>query len=305
MSARRAFLSLVLGLMVIGAATMAYAHTHNSRIEQERLISLSVSNSTLSAGDRERGESVARASGCIACHTDTDNGGALLAGGVALDSPFGTFVSPNITSDRALGIGSWTMDMLAEALLNGRRPDGGHYWPAFPYPAYAAMNAQDIADLYAWLQSTNPVDKAPPEHDLLIPDVARTALGIWKALYVPDDYQPGRFSERGEYLVEGPAHCAACHAPRNLAGGVPDRRLSGNQRGPEGARVPSITADALREWTVEDLAFYLEIGMTPEGDFSGGPMAEVIEHGTAYLSPADRQAMAEYLKSPANGGEHE
>jgi len=260
------------------------------------------SASALAAGNRERGNTVARAAGCIACHTDTESDGALLAGGVALQSPFGTFVSPNITSDLESGIGSWTVDMLADALLNGRRPDGGHYWPAFPYPAYAAMRGQDIADLHAWLLSTNPVAEPPPVHDLRIPDIARNTLGIWKALYVPDDYQPGRFSERGEYLVEGPAHCAACHAQRNLAGGVPDRRLSGNSRGPEGARVPDITREALRDWTEEDLIFFLEIGMTPEGDFAGGHMAAVIEHGTAHLSVADREAMATYLKSSANGG---
>lgn len=305
MSARQVLLVLTLGFMVVSVAAVAYAHAYNTRTEQQRMMSLTANDSDLSTADRERGQIVARASGCIACHSDTANGGALLAGGVALNSPFGTFVSPNITSDPVAGIGLWTMKMFSEALLNGRRPDGGHYWPAFPYPAYSIMNPQDVADLYAWLQSTQPVGTVASEHELLIPDVARAALGVWKALYVPDDYQPGRFSERGEYLVEGLAHCAACHAPRNLVGGVPDRQLAGNRRGPEGTRVPPITAEALREWTVEDLEFYLEIGMTPEGDFSGGPMAEVIEHSTAHLSPADRQAMAEYLKSPANGGKHE
>jgi mono/diheme cytochrome c family protein len=292
------------GILVISASAVAFAHRHNQRIEQQRLTTFDAAAAVLVPGDPQRGETVARAGGCIACHSDIENGGAWLGGGVPIDSPFGTFVSPNISSDPESGIGLWTVDMLAEALLNGRRPDGGHYWPAFPYPAYAAMTGQDIADLYAWLQSTDPVADAPPEHDLLVPDVARMTMGVWKALYVQDDYAPDTFVERGEYLIEGPAHCAACHAQRNLLGGVPDRRLTGNSRGPEGASVPAITAEALEDWTEEDLAFFLEIGMTPEGDFSGGHMAKVIEHGTAHLPVEDLQAMAAYLKSPANAAGH-
>jgi len=201
MRARWIILSLALCALVIGVSAVAYAHAYNTRLEEARFALFSTSDAARSAGDPELGESVARAAGCIACHTDTDNGGALLAGGVELDSPFGIFVSPNITSDRTSGIGSWTVDMLAQALLNGRRPDGAHYWPAFPYPAYAAMHRQDIADLFAWLQSTDPIQEPSPAHELRIPDFARSGLGIWKTLYVPVDYQPDRFIERGEYIV--------------------------------------------------------------------------------------------------------
>ncbi len=300
----RAGTLIMLGVLALGVSAVVLAHIHNHRVEQRRLATLSVSDDVHGSGHRDRGETVARAGGCIACHTNFENDGELLGGGVTFDSPFGTFVSPNISSDPESGIGLWTVDMLAEALLNGRRPDGGHYWPAFPYPAYAAMTGQDIADLYAWLKSINPVSHAPPEHDLMIPDVARVAMGVWKSLYVPDGYAPDTFQERGEYLVEGPAHCAACHAQRDLLGGVSDRRLTGNSRGPEGDSVPAITAEALEDWTVEDLAFFLEIGMTPDGDFSGGHMAKVIEHGTAHLPSTDLQAMAAYLKSPENSAAH-
>ncbi len=302
MRARRFISLLALCAVGICVSAVAYVQVRNQDIEDNRFALFSESGAARSTGDAERGENVARASGCISCHTDKANGGALLAGGVKLESPFGTFVSPNITSDKESGIGLWTVDMLAKALLNGRRPDGKHYWPAFPYAAYAVMQQQDIIDLFVWLQSTDPVQGASPEHALLLPGFARAGLSFWKTLFVPVDYQSGRFSERGEYLVEGPAHCAECHARRNLLGGIPDRRLSGNRRGPEGAAVPAITADALREWTIEDLMFFLEIGMTPEGDFTGGHMAAVIDQGTAHLSSADRQAMALYLKSSFNGG---
>ncbi len=299
MAPRRALFSVVF-LLAIGAALLFWlADTRNSQHEKSRTAAVSL-NDALFAADTDRGELVARASGCIACHTNTENAGSFLAGGVRLESTFGTFISPNITSDVEDGIGAWSLEMFAQAILNGRRPDGSHYWPAFPYPAYAVMSGQDIADLYAWLQSSTPVPVASTKHDLLIPDVARAGLGIWKALYVSENYKPGLFVERGEYLVEGPAHCATCHAQRDIIGGVPDRRLSGNSRGPEGAQVPAITSTELADWTMDDLVFYLEIGMTPEGDFSGGHMAQVIEHGTAYLPLEDLKAIAAYLKSPAN-----
>lgn len=299
MSRRRSFTVSLFGLMAISVSLLLFKQTQNTRTEQARRAHLTL-NDADQTGDSARGEIVARVGGCIACHTDVQNGGALLAGGVRLETPFGTFVSPNISSDPVTGIGAWNVHMLAEAVLNGRRPDGGHYWPAFPYPAYAAMNQQDIVDLHAWLQSSEPIADAAPGHELRVPDIARAGLGVWKSLYVPDDYVPGVFVERGEYLVEGPGHCASCHAPRDLAGGVSDRRLTGNSRGPEGGQVPAITVEALKDWSIEDLMFYLEIGMTPEGDFSGGHMAAVIEQGTAYLPTSDLNAMAIYLKSPAN-----
>lgn len=301
MSGRRLLASSLIGLLVFISSLIWVAHVQNTRTETTRLAGLSMT--TLDqTGDVARGELVARAGGCIACHTDTAGAGKLLAGGVELVSPFGTFVSPNISSDPDVGIGSWDVQTLAVALLNGRRPDGNHYWPAFPYPAYAAMSGEDIVDVFAYLQASDPVGDASAPHDLLVPDMARSGLGVWKSLYVPTHYQPDTFTERGEYLVEGPAHCAACHAQRDLLGGVRDRALTGNSRGPEGADVPAITADALAQWTHEDLVFFLEIGMTPEGDFSGGHMAVVIEQGTAHLPATDLDAMATYLKSSANGG---
>ncbi|MFT5896534.1 MAG: mono/diheme cytochrome c family protein [bacterium] len=297
---RRGILSAgALGFVVLGASLLSFAHVQNKQNEQSRLEVWSASN-TLEPADVVRGELVARAGGCIACHTDTQNDGAILAGGVKLESSFGTFISPNISSDPLEGIGTWSLEILAEALLNGRRPDGSHYGPAFPYPAYAAMTAQDIADLHAWLQSSVPVSSAAPEHELLLPDVTRVGLGVWKALYVPSHYKPGVFADRGEYLVKGPAHCAECHAQRDFSGGVSNRQLSGNSRGPKGSRVPAISGEALQDWTTDDLAFFLEIGMTPEGDSTGGHMTAVIEHGTAHLPLEDLEAMAAYLKSPSN-----
>ena len=293
-------LAIAAVLAIVSVAAAAVATGRNARVEAARLAALDAAGLDALEADAARGETVARAGGCIVCHTDTASGGAPLAGGAPIDTPFGRFVAPNITSDPEAGIGRWSRAELANALVNGRSPDGEHYWPAFPYAAYTATTAQDVADLHAWLGANEPVAARAPEHELLVPDAARAALGPWKARYVPR-VLAGALEPRGRYLVEGLGHCAECHARRDLAGGVPDRALSGNPRGPEGATVPPITRVALDGWTEADVAFHLEIGMTPDGDFSGGHMAAVIEHGTAHLSPADREAMAAHLLSDANG----
>ena len=138
-----------------------------------------------------------------------------------------------------------------------------------------------------------------PIHDIPWPLSLRPSLVPWKALY----FNPLRkidTEDRGAYLVNGPAHCAECHSPRNLLGGLSERALSGNKRGPEGESVPGISSANLSEWTVEDLELFLEVGITPSGDFTGGHMADVIEFSTGLLTADDRTAIANYLLSEDN-----
>lgn len=247
-------------------------------------------------GDATRGEYVASMSGCIACHTNTEHGGAHMAGGVPIATPFGTFYSPNITPDKSAGIGDWTQRELTTALVLGRAPDGSHYFPSFPYTSYSSLLPQDMADLHSWLSALTPVSTRAPAHDVLLP---RLAAGVWKALF----FKPvlsNEETERGRYLVQGPGHCQECHAPRNLLGGQDTTSLSGNKRGPDGHTVPGITRNDLVDWQVEDIELFLEVGITPEGDFTGGHMADVIEFGTAKLTAQDRQLIAAYLLSGEN-----
>lgn len=251
-------------------------------------------------GNSFDGAYVATTAGCVACHTDTENGGALLSGGVAFETPFGTIYSPNITSDVETGIGGWSTQEFATAMLTGLSPKGEHYYPAFPYTAYSVMSAQELVDLKAWLDTVEPVASVTPEHDLPWPLSNRLSVTGWKVLFF-DAQRTVDPEPRGAYLVNGPGHCAECHASRNVLGGVTDRALGGNQRGPGGDAVPGITAEHLVDWTVEDLDLFLEVGITPDGDFSGGHMADVIEYSTGLLYPADRKAMARYLLSSANG----
>ena len=223
-----------------------------------------------------------------------------MAGGVAFATPFGTLYSPNITSDAESGIGGWSLTAFATAMLTGVSPEREHYYPAFPYTSFSVMSDQDVVDLKAWLDTVAPASSLTPKHDLVWPLSNRLSMLGWKMLF----FDPERdipTGERGSYLVNGPGHCAECHAARNLLGGVTDRALVGNLRGPNGKPVPGITAEDLSDWTLQDLELYLEVGILPDGDFSGGHMTDVIDNSTGLLTREDRQAMARYLLSAANG----
>ena len=254
-------------------------------------------------GDVQRGAYLARVSGCISCHSDFENGGAPLAGGAGLSTEFGTFYPPNLTTDKTHGIGDWTVEEFAKAIRQGISPDGEPYYPAFSYPFYADMTDQDIADLWAAFQTVPPVSESAPAHDVSFPFDQRWGLKLWRSafLYDPDtEPDPTRSDEwnRGKELVRGPAHCAACHTPRNFAGGrILSQVFTGNDNLPGDSKAPSITTQALTEgdWTVSNLVYALQTGITPSGDAFGGSMTEVVQGNTRFMSPVDLKAMATYL----------
>ena len=257
------------------------------------------------SGDPARGEYVLAMGGCVACHTDEKNGGAFLAGGRALATPFGTFHSPNITPDPKTGIGGWTTGEFVRAMRDGLSPDGQHYYPSFPYPSYARMTQQDIVDLKAYLDTVEPVGAPFKGHDLGFPFNIRQTLAGWKLLFLdakpfePDPAQSESWN-RGAYLVRGPGHCGECHTPRNPLGGPDDSRyLAGNPVGAEGKTTPNITPHetGIGNWSAVDIAFALESGLTPDYDSFGGGMGEVVDDATSKLTKEDRDAIAEYLLS--------
>ncbi len=254
-------------------------------------------------GDASRGAYLARMSGCIACHTNIKKQGAPLAGGVELKTDFGTFFSPNLTTHKKAGIGSWDVNDFAKAVRQGISPEGEPYYPAFPYPFYASMTDQDVADLWAAFKTVPPVEKVSKSQELKLPFNFRSGLKLWRGAFV--DFKPfepvaGKSDlwNRGKYIVEGPAHCGACHTPRNFAG-VRDssRKFYGATGLPEGGKSPAITPEKLKQngWTVNDLKYALKTGIQPDGDVFGGSMGEVVRDGTAYLSDKDREAIATFI----------
>jgi len=243
-----------------------------------------------------RGEYLVHAAGCISCHLDPDDGEAL-SGGQALVSEFGTFYAPNITPDTSTGIGNWTGTDFIRALKHGRSPDNQFYYPALPYRSYQGMEDQDVLDIAAYLMRQEPVQTSEPPHELS-PGLNRWVLAIWNQLAdlaqpdFPDYDDP--LIQRGAYLARALGHCGECHTPRNGIG-IPlyNSEFSGAPLA-EG-EADDITRTALEEWSEEDFAFFLFLGIKPDGEFVGGEMEPVIEHNTSPLSQEDREALAAFF----------
>ena len=259
------------------------------------------------AGDGARGEQVFRATGGCTCHTNYPGEGAEapeLAGGRAMETPFGVFYSSNITPDPATGLSGWSNADFARAMREGLSPDGEHYFPTFPYPAFSGLTDQDVVDLFAYLQSLPGVRRENRAPDAPFPFSWRGSITGWKLV----NFTPKRFDgapdrsdawRRGRYLVEAAAHCGECHTPRTLTGGLDAAMtLAGSLEGPEGQLAPNITpheATGIGEWSKADLVWYLQMGLKPDGDDTQGLMSEVIEHGYAELPASDLEAIADYL----------
>ena len=253
-------------------------------------------------GDAERGAYVLRMGGCVTCHS-TDQGG-FLAGGRAIESPYGTFYTSNITPDPETGIGGWSSADFVLAMTQGVAPEGHPYYPAFPYTSYAGMARQDLLDLKVYLDTVDPVRNEVPAHDLGFPALFRFPLRVWQLLYLEDDpvpFEPDRDEvwQRGAYLVNGPGHCGECHTPRNGLGATIERRfLAGVPKsGPDDKAAPNITPheDGIGDWTMTDITFALQTGILPDGDTVGGDMGSVVKDATSHLTPADLEAIAIYL----------
>ena len=253
--------------------------------------------------DPANGLTMFNAGGCSSCHAVPNQPDRTrLGGGLAIPSPFGTFYAPNISPDPNDGIGRWSEADFVTAVLKGTSPDGAHYFPAFPYASYQRASLEDVRDLFAYLKTLPPVAGRVRDHDMPFPFNIRRNVGIWKFLFMdgkPFMSEAARSAQwnRGAYLVNGFGHCAECHSPRNLLGGIIAKQRFAGGPNPEGEGwVPNITQKGLGEWSVKDIANFLKTGELPEGDTAGGSMARVIKN-TSQLSAEDRAAMAEYLKS--------
>ncbi|MBZ9965085.1 cytochrome c [Mesorhizobium sp. BR1-1-2] len=262
----------------------------------------------LAPGDAARGKRIFYAGGCTSCHAkpgSKGDGRLELVGGLELKTPFGTFVPPNISQDPKDGIGAWSAEDLANAMLKGVSPSGEHFYPAFPYTSYARMKPADIADLYAFLKTLPAVAGRAPANSLSFPFNIRRGIGLWKRLYLSQqpvvslpEGAPGPVIA-GRYLVEGPGHCGECHTPRDLAGGTRKSEWLAGATAAEGSGVvPNITSGegGIGDWSQADIANYLETGFTPDFDSVGGAMVDV-QRNMAELAPEDRAAIAAYLKA--------
>ena len=246
------------------------------------------------------------AGGCPSCHaTPEQDDRTRLGGGGAIKTGFGTFYAPNISPDPNDGIGRWQEADFITALWKGTSPAGEHYFPVFPYGSYQRMALADLRDLFAYLKTLPEVAGRARPHDMRFPFGFRRLIGGWKFLYlddIPFRADPARSEawNRGAYLVNGPGHCAECHSPRNLLGGIVARQRFAGGPNPEGdGWIPNITQKAMGAWSEKDIAYMLETGDAPDGDSVGGGMAQVVKN-TAQLLPEDRAASATVISGDAN-----
>ncbi|VVO71984.1 MULTISPECIES: molybdopterin cofactor-binding domain-containing protein [Pseudomonas] len=256
---------------------------------------------TWSAATLERGRLLAAVGDCAVCHTAP--GGATNAGGLAMETPFGTLYSSNITPDVKTGIGNWSYPAFERAMRDGIGRDGRNLYPAFPYTAFRNINDADMQALYAYLMSQAPVSQEPRANDMRFPFNLRPLMAGWNALFLRRgeiSAQPQRSEQwnRGAYLVNGLGHCAACHSPRNVLGAEKGGAafLAGGMV--DGWEAPALNglSKAPTPWTENQLFDYLSTGYSDAHGVATGPMGPVVSE-LAKLPKTDIRAMAVYLAS--------
>ncbi len=283
--------SLLVGILALGPVAPAAAQTQS---EAAWLETVEAEGPT----EIERGAYLARAADCMSCHIGPD--GTAYAGGKPIETPLGDIVAPNITPSDEYGIGDYDLADFRAVLRDGRSPDHMLY-PAMPYAYYRDMPDEDIAALWAYMQTVEPVERAPEaETDLPFPFNVRLSMRVWNALALDDRTWPQDPQlARGAYLVDVLGHCGACHTPRNgLMIPQDDQYLGGAKI--RGWIAPNITpADngGLGHWEVADIADYLRTGQAMDVVQAAGPMAEVVHFSTRHLDDDDLMAIGAYLKS--------
>jgi mono/diheme cytochrome c family protein len=300
-------LLLIVGLVVLAAAALMALN----RADPSPGAAPTIAGAPAEAGVVARGEYLAKAADCVACHT-AGEAGRPFAGGVAFKLPFGTIYSSNITPDARDGIGAYTDDEFVRAVREGVRKDGEHLYPAFPYTSYTQLSRDDVLAIKAYLWTLAPVAQSNRPNELSFPFNQRWAMGVWNAAF----FKSGRFAadpskspqwNSGAYLATALGHCGECHTPRNLGFGLEHgRELAGEEL--QGWRAYNITSDSkhgIGAWSDTDIQGYLSSGHAPDHASASGPMGEAVAHSLQFLAPEDAAALVAYLRTvPAREGRH-
>lgn len=284
---------IVLGVIVaiIGLATMPSRQYDGAKFANE--------DATEKAASVERGRYVAITGDCQACHHSSDN--TSLSGGYGIETPFGTIFASNITPDKETGIGNWSEEQFANAVRNGKGPNGPLY-PAMPYTSYVKMSDQDIHDLWNYIKTLKPVHNRVVENQLPFPFNIRYLMLGWNRLFfdatpLANDNTQSEEWNRGRYLAEGAAHCSMCHTPRNNFG-AEQKKSAYHGAVLQNWFAPAITNDdrSLANWSKEDLVTYLKTGRN-RLTVASGPMSEAVVASFQNFNDKDLNAVATYIKS--------
>ncbi|MEO1191294.1 MAG: cytochrome c [Pseudomonadota bacterium] len=249
----------------------------------------------------KRGEQLTIAGDCVSCHTAPN--GKEFAGGLEMNTPFGTLSTPNITPDKKTGLGEWTESDFYTAMHKGIRRDGAYLYPVFPYTSFTKVREADVKAIWAYLQSLEPIDAPRKSSDMSFPFNIRAGLLVWRQLYFdqgtfrPDPSWSDEVA-RGAYLVEGLGHCGECHSPRDALGGTEtDDSLAGGDV--DSWFAPNISASlssGIGGWSKEEVVHYLRTGAAKGKGTVFGPMQEVVHNSLSKLPDGDIEAIAAYLK---------
>jgi mono/diheme cytochrome c family protein len=246
----------------------------------------------------KRGRELAAMGNCSDCHTV--RGGRSFAGGLPVPTPFGTIFSSNITPDAETGIGRWSEVAFRRAMRSGVNRDGQHLYPTFPYDHFTNVTDEDDRALYAYLMTREPVHAPARENQLPFPLDQRFVNAGWKLLflrhgaYQPDSSQSAEWN-RGAYLVEGLAHCGACHTPRNALGAErANARFAGGDAEHWHAYAINAQSSAPLPWDADALFTYLRDGWHPDHGVAQGPMALVVGNLSS-VQERDVHAIATYM----------
>jgi mono/diheme cytochrome c family protein len=295
-------IAIALGAIVVGAA-IVLEMVLPGPLPQQREVTAQAPAPSPATQVLLRGEYLARAGDCVACHTEPN--GRPFAGGRAMPTPFGNLYVPNITPDDETGIGQWSAEEFYRMMHTGVSRDGTLLYPAMPFASYTKVTRDDCDAIYAYLMSVQPVRQRNRPHELRFPYNKRDLLLGWRALYfkegeyVPDPQQSAQWN-RGAYLVQGLGHCSMCHTAVNALGGSSESQaFEGGMIPNQNWYAPSLTSNreaGLGEWSIKDIVDLLQVGVSNRATVYG-PMAEVVYNSLQYMTDADAEAMAVYLKA--------
>ena len=251
-----------------------------------------------------RGQELAIAGDCFGCHSLPE--GPLAAGGRAIGTPFGVIYSTNITPDKEFGIGNYTRADFHRALKDGIGKERGNLYPAMPFVFTHMTTSEDIDALYAYVMTIPPMQVANKDNTGVFVLPVRPFMNFWTLLNFPKQdapHNPKRSEEwnRGAYIVEGLAHCGACHSPRNFMMGVDfSRSLQGGEEA--GLAIPDITAEALSKhgYNMASLSEFLQTGISPQGS-SFADMNTVTHFSTSQMAASDVHDVSLYLLTNKKG----
>jgi mono/diheme cytochrome c family protein len=293
---KRWIIGSAVAALAIAGAVMAFAVTWRPAIAAIE----PPSPQSFDPGLVKRGRDLAAIGNCNNCHTV--RGGRDFAGGLAVPTPFGTIYSSNITPDAETGIGRWPEAAFRRAMRSGVDRDGQHLYPTFPYDHFTNVSDEDDSALYAYLMTRTPVHAPARANQLAFPLDQRFVIAGWKLLFLrrgtwqPDPAQSAEWN-RGAYLVEGLAHCGACHTPRNALGAErTSAQFAGGDVDNWHAYAINAQSPSPVPWNAEALFAYLRNGWASDHGVARGPMAQVVANLSA-VPEGDIRAIATYMAS--------